>query len=42
VASSQMRKVAGFADTQPLADIEVNDERNRRVSLLLRANTQND
>jgi chemotaxis protein MotB len=42
VVSSQMRKVAGFADTQPLADLDLNDERNRRVSLLLRANGQLD
>lgn len=37
VKSSQVRKVAGLADTIPLPEIDVSDERNRRVTLLLRA-----
>lgn len=36
VKPDQIRKVAGFADTQPLPEIDVQDERNRRVALLLR------
>jgi chemotaxis protein MotB len=38
VISSQIRKVAGFADTVPLADYDVADDRNRRVAVLLRVN----
>lgn len=36
---SQIRKVAGFADTMPLADCLATDERNRRVTLLLKIRT---
>jgi len=32
----QIRKVAGFADTMPLKDLKSSDERNRRVTLLLK------
>ncbi|HTI70743.1 MAG TPA: flagellar motor protein MotB [Candidatus Limnocylindria bacterium] len=34
----QIRRVAGFADTQPLPDMDVSDERNRRVTVLLKIN----
>lgn len=40
VQDEQVRKVAGFADTQPMDDRPPTDEANRRVSLLLRI--QND
>lgn len=33
---AQVRKVAGFADTMPLKDLKSTDERNRRVTLLLK------
>jgi flagellar motor protein MotB len=36
VKSAQVRKVAGFADTKPMAQIDGGDERNRRVTILLR------
>jgi chemotaxis protein MotB len=36
VRPSQVRKVAGYADTKPLKDVDVSDERNRRVTILLR------
>jgi chemotaxis protein MotB len=36
--ADQIRKVAGFADTMPLKDCVPTDERNRRVSLLLKVN----
>jgi chemotaxis protein MotB len=36
VKPSQVRKVAGYADTQPLKNVDVTDESNRRVTLLLR------
>lgn len=36
VASTQIRKVAGFADTQPLPNSEPVDESNRRVAVLLK------
>jgi len=36
VRAAQVRKVAGFADTKPLASMDGTDERNRRVTLLLR------
>lgn len=36
VRSGQVRKVAGFADTKPMAEIDGADERNRRVTILLR------
>lgn len=36
VKPAQVRKVAGFADTRPLKDLDIGDQRNRRVTLLLR------
>ena len=39
VKPSQVRKVAGFADTKPLRGVDVADETNRRVTLLLRVNS---
>jgi chemotaxis protein MotB len=36
VQDEQVRKVAGFADTQPMEDLPPTDEANRRVALLLR------
>lgn len=36
VATQQLRKVAGFADTQPLPDRPAADETNRRVAVLLK------
>jgi chemotaxis protein MotB len=42
VRPAQVRKVAGFADTKPLKDIDVADQRNRRVTLLLRMNNNID
>lgn len=36
VKPAQVRKVAGFADTMPMPEIDATDERNRRVALLLR------
>lgn len=36
VKAAQVRKVAGYADTQPLPETDITDERNRRVGLLLR------
>jgi chemotaxis protein MotB len=38
VRAAQVRKVAGFADTKPLASLDGTDERNRRVTVLLRVN----
>lgn len=38
VKPTQVRKVAGFADTKPLGEVDMSDERNRRVTLLLRMN----
>lgn len=35
VTASQVRKVAGFADTKPMPEMDVSDERNRRVTILL-------
>ena len=32
----QIRRVAGFADTQPLPEMDMGDERNRRVTVLLK------
>ena len=32
----QIRRVAGFADTQPLPEMDMSDERNRRVTVLLK------
>jgi chemotaxis protein MotB len=37
VQTRQIRRVAGYADTVPLPDTDVSDERNRRVTLILRA-----
>jgi chemotaxis protein MotB len=42
VKPSQVRKVAGFADTKPLGEIDMADERNRRVTLLLRMDSNLD
>jgi len=36
VLESQIRKVAGFADTMPLEEVPPNDERNRRVTIFLK------
>lgn len=36
VKPAQVRKVAGFADTMPMPEVDATDERNRRVALLLR------
>jgi len=36
VVPSQVRKVAGFSDTKPLPNYDGTDERNRRVTVLLR------
>lgn len=41
VRSEQIRKVAGFADTQPMPETEPEDEVNRRVTLLLKINSDN-
>ena len=38
VRSSQFRRVSGYADTAPIEGFPVTDERNRRVTLILRAN----
>jgi chemotaxis protein MotB len=38
VKAAQVRKVAGFADTKPLPSMDVSDERNRRVTVMLRVN----
>jgi len=38
VKTAQVRKVAGFADTKPLPSMDVSDERNRRVTVMLRVN----
>jgi chemotaxis protein MotB len=35
VRSTQVRKIAGFADTRPMPEMDVADERNRRVTILL-------
>lgn len=37
VSPRQFRRVAGYADTAPLPEIDVEDDRNRRVSVILRA-----
>ena len=41
VASSQIRKVAGFADTLPMANLDPQDESNRRVAVLLKVKSGN-
>jgi chemotaxis protein MotB len=38
----QVRKIAGFAETKPLLDMDGTDERNRRVTVLLRVQNQLD
>jgi len=38
VRAAQVRKVAGFSDTKPLPSMDVSDERNRRVTVMLRVN----
>jgi len=38
VRSSQFRRVSGYADTVPIEGVPSNDDRNRRVALILRAN----
>jgi chemotaxis protein MotB len=40
VRTTQVRKVAGFADTVPMPDHKPEDPTNRRLSLLLRVNPQ--
>jgi flagellar motor protein MotB len=37
VKSGQIRRIAGYSDTVPLPDTDVEDERNRRVAVILRA-----
>jgi chemotaxis protein MotB len=41
VASAQVRKVAGFADTMPVPDVAPEDPTNRRITLMLRVNSEN-
>jgi chemotaxis protein MotB len=41
VLPSQVVKVAGFADTQPLPNLDVTSESNRRVAVLLKLKTGN-
>ncbi len=41
VEDTQIRKVAGFADTIPIADLEPTDESNRRITVLLKARPGN-
>ena len=38
VSSSQISRVSGYASTLPMIGVSTNDPRNRRVSLILRAN----
>ena len=40
VTSSQIRRVAGFADTQPMPDLDPQDESNRRVAVLLKVKSR--
>jgi chemotaxis protein MotB len=40
VKPAQVRKIAGFADTRPMPDMDGSDERNRRVTLLLRVESE--
>ena len=42
VKASQIRKVAGYADTHPLKNVDTADESNRRVTLLLRTGSHID
>ena len=39
VGDEQVREVHGFGDTMPLSRLEPNDEKNRRVTVLLRVGT---
>lgn len=41
VKPTQVRKVAGFSDTKPLRDMDGSDDRNRRVTVLLRMQSHN-
>jgi chemotaxis protein MotB len=41
VAPRQIRKVAGFADTQPIPNLEPTSESNRRVAVLLKVRSGN-
>lgn len=41
VTDAQIRKVAGFADTQPLPEAAADDERQRRVTVLLKIKSGN-
>jgi chemotaxis protein MotB len=41
VVPSQIRKVAGFADTQPMPNLEPTSESNRRVAVLLKVKSGN-
>jgi chemotaxis protein MotB len=41
VGLTQVRKVAGFADTIPVPDAEPEDPVNRRLTLMLRVNSEN-
>jgi flagellar motor protein MotB len=36
LSAPQVHKVAGFADTDPMHETEPTDERNRRVTLLMK------
>jgi chemotaxis protein MotB len=41
VANEQVRKVAGFADREPMRDVLPTDQMNRRVAVLLRVRPEN-
>jgi flagellar motor protein MotB len=41
VQPNQIRKVAGFADTQPMPNLEPASESNRRVAVLLKVKSGN-
>jgi len=38
VRSVQFRRITGYADTVPVEGVPVTDDRNRRVTVILRAN----
>ncbi len=40
VAAEQVRKVAGYSDTMPMAGLAPSDEANRRVTVMLKINSQ--
>jgi chemotaxis protein MotB len=40
VLKRQIRKIAGFADTQPMTGKDPTDEANRRVTVLLKIRTE--